>query len=108
MYKNKTNNRTGFKVNNSVEGETIENKIERIVTQKEPIKDGAERIYTDRKDGVQPAYNIKTDRFELAVEGMDSIHRSALAKRDNVAKMNVVKDSTAESIEGTGEKQENK
>ena len=107
MYKNKTNNRTGFKVNNSVEGETIENKIERIVTQKEPIKDGAERIYTDKKDGVQPAYNIKTDRFELAVEGMDSIHRSALAKRDNKAQMEVVKDSGAESIEGTDENQAN-
>ena len=107
MYKNKTSNATGFRINNSVEGETIENKIERIVTQKEPIKDGAERIYTDRKDGVQPAYNIRTDRFELAVEGMDSIHRSALAKRDNAAKMEIVKDSGAESIEGTDGNQAN-
>ena len=107
MYKSKTNNRTGFKVNNSVEGETIENKIERIVTQKEPIKDGAERIYTDRKDGVQPAYNIKTDRFELAVEGMDSIHRSALAKRDNKADMKVVKDNEVEPIGGTDGNQVN-
>lgn len=101
MYSNKTSNATGFRVNNSVEGETIENKIERIVTQKEPIKDGAEKIYTDRKEGVKPAYNIRTDRFELAVEGMDSIHRSALAKRDNVATMKVVDDSKAEPIDGT-------
>ena len=34
-----------------VEGETIEQKMERILSNKEPIEDGAPEIYTERKDG---------------------------------------------------------
>ena len=33
------------------EGETIEQKIERVVHNNEPINDGAPEIFTDRKDG---------------------------------------------------------
>ena len=33
----------------SYEGETIENKVQRIVLNKEPIEDGAEIIYTEKK-----------------------------------------------------------
>ena len=43
------------------EGETIEMKIERIVNNGEPISDSAPLIYTERKDGVLPGHNIKTD-----------------------------------------------
>ena len=45
------------------EGETIENKVQRIVLNKEPIEDGAEIIYTEKKDGVLPQYNIRTDNL---------------------------------------------
>jgi len=50
MYKTPKYSKGGFQVNNSIEGETLEQKIERITTNKEPIKDGAPLIYTDRKD----------------------------------------------------------
>ena len=53
------------------------------MANKEPIKDGSAMIYTDRKDGVNPAYDIRTDRFELACEAMDKIHRSKLAKKED-------------------------
>ena len=33
----------------SYEGETIEHKVQRIVLNKEPIEDGAEIIYTEKK-----------------------------------------------------------
>ncbi len=91
----------GFKINEATQGETIEQKVERILDNKEPIKDGAPLIYTDRKDGVQAGYNIKTDRFEVAVEAMDKVAKTIAAKRDNKAKMEIVKDSGAESIQGT-------
>jgi hypothetical protein len=65
-----------------VEGEPIELKIERIVSNKEPISDGAPSIYTERKDGVVAAYNIRTDRFEIAAEGMDLVAKNIAAKRD--------------------------
>lgn len=92
MYKVPKMDVGGIKHNDSVEGETIEEKVNRIVNNKEPIKDGAPLIYTDRKEGVRAGYNIKTDRFEVAVEAMDKVNKSAIAKRDNVAKMDIVKE----------------
>ncbi len=50
------------------EGETIERKVERITTQKEPIRDGAPEIHTERSAGIQPAFNIRTDRFEFSID----------------------------------------
>lgn len=70
-----------------VEGEPIELKIERIVSNKEPITDGAPSIYTERKDGVIAAYNIRTDRWEVASEAMDKVAGSIQAQRDNKAKV---------------------
>ena len=69
-----------------LEGEPIELKIERIVSNKEPISDGAPSIYTERKDGVVAAYNIRTDRFEIAADGMDLVAKNIAAKRDAKAK----------------------
>jgi len=77
-----------------LEGETLEQKIERVVDGGEPIEDGAPEIFTDRRDGVGQAYNIRTDRWEVACDAMNSIHRFE-PKRDNVGEkpeMKVVKD----------------
>ena len=57
-------------------------KVRRIVHEKEPIKDGAPIIYTDRKDGVQAGFNVRTDRFEVATEAMDKVSKSKIAKRN--------------------------
>lgn len=76
---------TGFTINQSIEGEPIEHKIERITNNKEPITEGAPIIFTQRRDGVQPAYNIRSDRFEIATEAMDKVTKSNLAKREQKA-----------------------
>lgn len=101
MYKKTNFTKTTIKLNQSLEGETIEQKIERITQNKEPIKDGAPLIYTDRNDGVQPGYDIRTDRFEVAVDAMDSVTKSNISKRENRAKMQIVKDNEVEPIQGT-------
>lgn len=62
------------------DGETIETKVTRIVENKEPITDGAPIIYTKRDDGVIPAYNIRTDKWEIAQASMDAIHKNNFAK----------------------------
>lgn len=67
--------------NEAIEGETIETKIERIVNNGEPITDGAPIVYTERKDGVRAETNIRTDRFEIAVEAMDKVSKSHTASR---------------------------
>jgi hypothetical protein len=84
MYKYRKPTATLIVTNSQVEGETIETKVRRILENKEPIKDSTVMIYTDRKDGVLPEYNIRTDRFELATEAMDKVHASRRAKRDNL------------------------
>lgn len=82
MYKATTWMTTTIKHNAGYLGESVEKKMARIVNNKEPITDGAPLIYTDRKDGVNPAHNIRTDRFELAVDLMDKVSKSKQATRD--------------------------
>lgn len=64
------------------DGESIETKIERVVQNKEPIEDGAEIIYTEKKLGVQPQYDIRTDKWEVAQEAMNLAHSNRIAKSD--------------------------
>jgi len=114
MIRFNMNEYCGLSINDSVEGEMLETKIERIVNNNEPIKDGAPIIYTERKEGVRASTNIKTDRFEVAIEAMDKTQKSYKARREEKPKMDVVKggeeevkkgeiDGEAKSIQG-GEK----
>lgn len=73
---------SNIKRNTSYIGETIEAKIRRILNNKEPITDTAPLVYTERKDGVKPEYDIRTDRFEIAVDAQDYIDRANKAKRE--------------------------
>lgn len=82
MYRNKIPKKpTTLRRNTGYEGETIEQKIHRIVNNKEPIKDSAPIVYTERKNGVEAQYNIRTDRFEIAVETMDNGAKGHQARR---------------------------
>ena len=44
---------------------------------------GCISIYTNRDDGVLPAYNIRTDRWEIAQAAMDAVNQANLAKSKN-------------------------
>ena len=50
-----------------------------------PSHDRTPIIFTEKKDGVLPAYNIRTDRFDIALEAMDKIGKSK-AKKENAPK----------------------
>jgi len=103
MYRLKQPIATSIVVNDGYVGETIETKVRRITRQNEPITDGAERIYTERKDGVRPEYNIRTDRWELAADATDYITKSKIA--DRTAKMEALKGGSNEvnNVQATGE-----
>ena len=83
MYHPQKPDKTTINLNDSYEGETIEQKIRRIVNNKEPISDGAPLIYTERKHGVQPQFDIRTDRWEIAVDAMDKVSKTFKARREN-------------------------
>lgn len=108
MYKYGKPTKTSIKRNTSYEGERIEQKIQRIMNNKEPITDGAPLIFTERKDGVKPAYNIRTDTMEIACEAMDKVQKDKIAKREargktvgEQAKEGMAKESGAQSTQGT-------
>lgn len=72
--------KTGFPTK-TYEGENIESKCERITENNEPISDGAELNYTQRKDGVLPEYNIRTDKWDVAQDAMEKV---ASAKKNKI------------------------
>ena len=94
----KLENNTTLIVNNSLEGESIENKVCRIVNNGEPISDGAPLIYTERKDGVKEEYNIRTDRFDIALNAMDYVTASNRAKRDNFGKPETIQAPSGDNV----------
>lgn len=108
MYRATKAKSTSLRVNKSYQGERIEEKVQRITSNKEPIKDGAPLVFTERKDGVMAAYNPRTDRFEVAIDAMNVVTKSHQAKRQERADARLKaleggnKDSGAESIVSTG------
>ena len=50
--------------------------------QGEPIDEGAPLIFVEEKDGVPHQTNIRTDRFDLAVQAMDALTKDSLAKAE--------------------------
>jgi hypothetical protein len=81
------------------EGESIETKVRRITENNEPITDGAPIIYTNREDGVLAAYNIRTDRWEIAQQAMDAVNQANLAKSKNYGKTEQQEKNALESKE---------
>lgn len=83
MYRRPKYIKTSISCNDSYEGESIEKKMRRVTENNEPIDNTAPLIYTEKKDGVLPQYDIRTDRWDVALEAMDKIAASLDAKRDN-------------------------
>ena len=73
---------TNICVNESYEAERLEFKIQKMVDAKEPIGSEVTPMYTERRDGVLPQYDVRTDRFEIALEAMDKVSKSEIAKRE--------------------------
>lgn len=100
MYRTNKPRKSQMHNNSDYIGEMLEVKIERIMTNKEPITDTADIIYTERKDGVNPDYDIRTDRWEHAVEAMDAVSKTHKARRESRigerAKKNMEKEAKTE------------
>lgn len=81
MYKKTKLTRTSMTRNEGTQGETLEQKIERIVNNNEPIKDGAPIIHTERQAGVVAGYNPRTDRWDIAIDAQTTVAKTHQAKR---------------------------
>lgn len=89
MYKIKQPTKTSIKQQVTTEGEFIEEKMRRIMNNKEPIKDGAPLMYGEREKGVIPGSNIRTDRWEVAIDAMDKVAKAEVAKRKGDKKADI-------------------
>lgn len=68
--------------NLTYEAEPREVKLRKIISgEASNMEDGVfPTIYTEKKDGVQPEYDIRTDRFEVAIDAIDKINKSAASR----------------------------
>lgn len=64
--------------NLTYQAEPREEKLRKIINgESNNMEDGVfPTIYTEKKDGVQPEFDIRTDRFEVAIEAIDKINQS--------------------------------
>lgn len=82
------------------EAEPREVKLRKIISgESNNMEDGVfPTIYTEKKDGVLPEYDIRTDRFEVAIEAMDKINQSAVNQiAKNKGETEAVKDFGTEA-----------
>lgn len=64
--------------NLTYQAEPREVKLRKIISgEANDMDDGVfPTIYTEKKDGVQPEFDIRTDRFEVAIDAIDKINQS--------------------------------
>ena len=61
-------------------GETLIKKCQRILDEGEPLSDGAPMIYTPKQAGVKPECNVRTDKWDIAMEAMDRVNSYKLTE----------------------------
>lgn len=74
--------------NDIYEGQSIEEYVRQCTQTNQPIENTAPMIFTARKDGVIYEYNIRSDRWDKALEMMDRYSKAVTAKRAEYAKKN--------------------
>lgn len=64
------------------QAEPREVKLRKIISgESSSMEDGVfPTIYTEKSDGVMPEYDIRTDRFEVAIDAVDKINQSTASQ----------------------------
>lgn len=80
------------------QGESLEDKVRRTMTANAPIEAISPMVYTERKDGVRPETNIRTDKWDIAQQAMDTIALGIREKRKERMNANVDKPATNSEV----------
>lgn len=83
------------------EGENILTKVRRILDENEPLTDGAPLVYTPKEDGVKPEYDIRTDKWQIAINAMDRVNAYKLSDYTKNGRNPEMKEGTKESETST-------
>lgn len=85
------------------EGENIITKVRRILDENEPLTDGAPLIYTPKEDGVKPEFDIRTDKWQIAINAMDRVNAYKLSDYTKNGRNPEIKETEKEGETTTGE-----
>lgn len=75
--------KTVLEVCDCYEGKTLEQQIQRVMERKEQPEARDQMIYTERKDGVLPQHDIRTDRWDVALDATNKVAKSYRARRED-------------------------
>lgn len=79
-------------------GEELITKIRRVLDENEPLTDGAPLIYTPKEKGVIPEYNIRTDKWQLAMGAMDRVSEYKLSEYMKKSELKTEKENNKPDI----------
>ena len=81
------------------EGETLIEKIQRIMDENEPLKDGAPLIYTPKQAGVRADCDIRTDKWDIAMKAMNRVNEHKLSEylKDGATEIQTQKNGSEET-----------
>lgn len=82
MYRKQPMKSSKLYVSESYEAESIEVKIQRLMNNKEAPDQMSPLIYTERAEGVRASTNIRTDKWEIAIDAMNKVQETHAAKRE--------------------------
>ena len=82
MYKIPKRTATSIERNESIEGETIEQQIQRMITNGEVLGEEKELIYTKPSEGVIYGTDIRGDRQEKAIEMTEKVAQDVMRRRE--------------------------
>lgn len=82
MKRNLNHKKTQIICNETYEAESLEEKLRRMIETGEDVGETVTCTYTERKDGVLPEYDIRTDRFDLAVAATDKVSATLQSQRE--------------------------
>lgn len=61
-------------------GLSIEETVRQAIATNSPLEGGATPIWTPASDGVVPAYDVRTDKQDLALKAMDKVQKTEAMK----------------------------
>ena len=82
MYKVPKRTITSIERNESIEGETIEQQIQRMISNGEVLGEEKEMIYTKPSEGVVYGTDIRGDRQEKAIEMTEKVAQDVMRRRE--------------------------
>lgn len=89
MYKRPAYKPTSIVRTSVTEGETIELMVERALNNKEPIEARTTPIFDDSETAKhgREAYDIRLDKWDLAIDGMEKVSQIRTAEKEEQAKV---------------------